>query len=83
MLRPDPAQRARLTEIRDYLLARLTKAAREGWVGEIEKLEISLAGAQDKLALLDAEQARTRRTVDLGTPSFAHLAGRTSTADHP
>lgn len=83
MLRPDPAQRARLTEIRDNLLARITEAEREGWLGEIEGLEISLAGAQDKLALLDAEQARTRRTVDLGMPSFANLAGRTSTADEP
>ncbi|MFF5846996.1 tyrosine-type recombinase/integrase [Streptomyces massasporeus] len=83
MLRPDPAQRARLTEIRDNLLARLTEAEREGWLGEIEGLEISLAGAQEKLALLDAEQARTRRTVDLGMPSFANLAGRTSTADQP
>ncbi|MFF3493235.1 hypothetical protein ACFYWS_17965 [Streptomyces sp. NPDC002795] len=83
MLRPDPAQRARLTEIRENLLARITEAEREEWLGEIEGLEISLAGAQDKLALLDAEQARTRRTVDLGMPSFANLAGRTSTADHP
>jgi hypothetical protein len=81
LLRPDPAQRARLTEIRDNLLARIIEAEREGWLGEIEGLEVSLAGAQDKLALLDAEQARARQTVDLGMPSFANLAGRTSTPD--
>ena len=57
-----------------------------GWsalaVGEIDGLEISRAGTQDKLAaLLDAEQARALQTVDLGMPSFANLAGRTSTAD--
>lgn len=80
MLRLDPAQRPRLTEIRDNLLARILEAEREGWLGEMEGLKASLAGAQDKLALLDAEQARARRTVDLGMPSFANLAGRTSTA---
>ncbi|MFD8308453.1 hypothetical protein ACFV29_39930 [Streptomyces sp. NPDC059690] len=83
MLRPDPAQQGRLTEIRDNLLARITEAEREGWLGEIEGLEISLAGAQEKLALLDAEKSRTQRTVDLGMPSFANLAGHTSAADHP
>ncbi|MFI6341130.1 hypothetical protein [Streptomyces sp. NPDC050535] len=83
MLRPDPAQRGRLTEIRDNLLARITEAEREGWLGEMKGLEISLAGAQDKLTLLDAEQARARQTVNLGMPSYGNLAGRTSTADHP
>ncbi|MFF5139333.1 hypothetical protein ACFY6U_06260 [Streptomyces sp. NPDC013157] len=81
MLRLDPAQRPRLTEIRDNLLARILEAEREGWLGEMEGLKVSLAGAQDKLALLDAERARARRTVDLGMPPFANLAGRTSTAN--
>jgi hypothetical protein len=75
--------RARLTEIRDNLLARITEAEREGWLGEIEGLEVSLSRAQDKLALLDAEQPRARQTVDLGMPSFANLAERTSTAARP
>ncbi|MGW2831548.1 hypothetical protein [Streptomyces sp. NPDC001286] len=83
MLRPDPAQQGRLTEIRDNLLARITESERGGWLGEIEGLEISLAGAQEKLALFDAEKARTRRTVDLGMAPFANLAGRISAADHP
>jgi hypothetical protein len=71
MLRPDPAQRSRLTEIRDNLLARITEAEREGWLGEIEGLEVSLAGAQDKLAQLDPQQARTRQIVDLGMPPLS------------
>ncbi|MFF3455759.1 hypothetical protein ACFYXH_15820 [Streptomyces sp. NPDC002730] len=50
------------------------------WPGEIEGLEVGLAGAQDKLAQLDAEEARSRQVVDLGMPSFSHLAGRTSAA---
>jgi integrase len=64
MLWPDPAQRERLTEIRDNLTARITEAEREGWLGEVEGLKISLAGAQDKLAQI----GRRSRSgpVDLG-----------------
>jgi hypothetical protein len=83
MLRSDPAHRARLTGFRDNFLARITEAEREEWLGEIEGLEVSLAGAQDKLASLHAEQARARQTVDPGMPSFANLVGRTSTAARP
>ncbi|MEU9243577.1 hypothetical protein [Streptomyces sp. NPDC048385] len=82
MLRPDPAQRARLAEIRDNLLARILEAEREGWLGEMEGLEISLAGAQDKLAQLDAEKTR-QRTTDLGMPTFSNLAGRTGSSPQP
>jgi hypothetical protein len=32
-LRIDPAQRGRLEDIRDNLLARITEAEREGWTG--------------------------------------------------
>jgi len=82
MLRPDPAQRARLAEIRDNLLARILEAEREGWLGEMEGLEISLVGAQDKLAQLDAENTR-QRTIDLGMPTFSHLSGRTGSSPQP
>ncbi|MFJ2241815.1 tyrosine-type recombinase/integrase [Streptomyces sp. NPDC087859] len=83
LLRPDPAQRGRLVEIRDNLIARITEARTEGWLGEIEGLEVSLSGARDKLALLDAEQGSAGQTVDLAMPSFTNLAGRTSTANRP
>ncbi|MGI5135524.1 MULTISPECIES: hypothetical protein [unclassified Streptomyces] len=63
---PDPAQRARIAEIRDNLLARIEEARREGWLGEVEGLQISLAGANDKLAQIDR---RLPQTVDLGIPS--------------
>ena len=43
---PDPAQRHRIAEIRDNLIARIAEAEREGWLGEVEGLQISLAGAQ-------------------------------------
>src|SRR3979411_2388167 len=42
LLRPDPAQRPRLLEIRDNLTARIDEARREGWLGEVEGLHISL-----------------------------------------
>ena len=50
---PDPTQRPRIAEIRDNLIARIAEAEREGWLGEIEGLKISLAGAEDKLAQID------------------------------
>jgi integrase len=65
LLWPDPAQQARLTEIRDNLTARITEAEREGWHGEIDGLNISLAGAEDKLAQI---RHRSHSTVDLGLP---------------
>ena len=73
MLWPDPAQRERLVEIRDNLTANLTaripEAQREGWLGDVEGLQVSLAGANHKLAQLE------RRTpgpaaVDLGIPAL-------------
>jgi len=65
---PDPAQRPRIAEIRDNLLARIAEAEREGWLGEAEGLKISLAGAQDKLAQIDR---RSHHTTDLGMPAIA------------
>ena len=64
---PDPAQRARIAEIRDNLTARIAEAEREGWPGEVEGLKISLAGADDKLAQIDR---RSRNgPVSLGIPA--------------
>jgi hypothetical protein len=65
---PDPAQRPRIAEIRDNLLARITEAEHEGWLGEVEGLKVSLAGAQDKLAQFDR---RSQTAVNLGIPAIA------------
>jgi hypothetical protein len=68
MLWPDPAQRARIASIRDNLTARISEAEREGWLGEIEGLKISLTGADGKLAQIDR---RTRtQPVNLGMPAI-------------
>jgi integrase len=63
---PDPAQRARIAEIRDNLILRIAEAEREGWFGEVEGLKVSLVGAEDKLAQIDR---RSDTTVDLGIPA--------------
>jgi integrase-like protein len=65
---PDPAQRQRIADIRDNLIARIAEAEREGWLGEVEGLRISLAGANDKLAQIDRRHQTT--TVDLPTPTM-------------
>ncbi|MFI1177511.1 tyrosine-type recombinase/integrase [Streptomyces melanogenes] len=67
LLRPDPAQRGRLVEIRDNLLARIAEAEREGWRGESEGLEVSLAGAESKIAQIDS--MTTGQPVMLGLPT--------------
>lgn len=78
LLRPDPAQRARLTEIRDNLLARIDEAHHEGWLGEVDGLTISLTGANQKLAQLDELTTRAE-TVHLGMPHITDLVGRAVT----
>jgi len=69
MLWPDPTQRGRLIEIRDNLTAHIAEAQREGWLGELEGLQVSLAGAEDKLAQIDRRSPR-QATVDLGIPTL-------------
>jgi hypothetical protein len=79
MLRPDPAQRPRLVELRDNLHDRLAEAHDHGWLGDIEGLTISLTTANDKLADLD-KLATRQNTVHLGMPSLDRLVARTVTA---
>ena len=71
MLWPDPAQRPRIAEIRDNLIARIAEAEREGWPGEVEGLRTSLTGANDKLAQIDARHPG-HTLIDLGIPAFPH-----------
>ena len=71
MLWPDPAQRPRLVDIRDNLTARIAEAEREGWLGEVDGLAVSLAGANDKLAQIDASSHLPSAVVDLPFPTAA------------
>jgi hypothetical protein len=75
---PEPAQRHRIAEIRDNLIARIAEAEREGWAGEIEGLKISLAGAADKLAQIDRRSQAA--AVDIGMPVFARTTQAASPA---
>ena len=72
LLWPDPAQRDRLVEIRDNLKDRIAEAEREGWLGEVEGLQVSLAGAEDKLAQIERRHNTTTETAatDLGIPTL-------------
>ncbi|MEU2395039.1 site-specific integrase [Streptomyces sp. NPDC007369] len=82
LLRPDPAQRGRLKEIRDNLVARVAEAEHEGWLGEVEGLRVSLAGAEDKLAQVEALAERKSTAVQLGMPGFSR-PGQTAGTPRP
>jgi integrase len=80
LLRISPAQRGRLEDIRDNLLARIAEAEREGWTGEAGGLKVSLAAANNKLAQAGMTAARRSETTDLGIPSYRDIAAATVTA---
>jgi hypothetical protein len=79
LLRPDPAERPRLAQIRDNLIARIAEADSHRWFGEAEGLTVSLAGARAKLTQMDQITARRNTAVHLGIPSFSEAAGRSVT----
>jgi hypothetical protein len=80
LLRPDPAARARLEEIRDNLIARITEAESHHWYGEAEGLKVSLAGANTKLAQMTQISASRTITAQLGIPNFTDTAGRATSS---
>jgi hypothetical protein len=87
MLRVSPQQRPRLTEIIHNLRERITEARMNGWLGEVQSLEISLQAAKRKLASLDRSIERNRRTgpTDLGMPTIGQspvTAGFAAPSNH-
>lgn len=56
-------------EIRDNLIARIVEAEREGWLGEIEGLRVSVAGAEDKLAQIDRCSGTAQPSTSASPPS--------------
>ncbi|MCX5166284.1 site-specific integrase [Streptomyces sp. NBC_00264] len=66
LLRPDPAQHSRLVEIRDNLVSRIVEAENQGWLGEVEGLQVSLAGAENKIRQLESSP---RGPTLLGIPA--------------
>lgn len=71
MLRPDPNQIDRLTEIIDNLNARLAEAHQHGWLGEVEGLEASLAGAEQKLTTMRRMASSATTPIELGPARLA------------
>ena len=67
LLRPDPGQRPRLIQIRDNLIDRIAEARTEGWLGEVDGLQVSLNAARNKITQLDA-RARRRTPVQIRMP---------------
>ncbi len=70
MLRPDPAQLHRLVEIIANLHERLAEARGRGWFGEIEGLQASLAGAEQKLAAMGRTRNTVATPIALGLPTM-------------
>ena len=52
---------------------------REGWLGEVEGLQVSYSDVKDKLAQLDAMLSRRTRATELGMPSFTSISARAPT----
>jgi hypothetical protein len=65
------------------LIARVIEAETEGWLGEVEGLQISLAGAEEKLSQLDVQISRQQESVDLGIPTFREIVAPTTAAATP
>ncbi|MHB8246261.1 MAG: hypothetical protein ACYDGN_13090 [Acidimicrobiales bacterium] len=81
MLWPDPAQRTRLADIRDNLIERIAEAEWEGWLGEVDGLAVSLAGAESKLAQIDGSH-RLPVALDLPFPTVAVRRAAPAMAGH-
>lgn len=57
-----------MTQIHDNLVDRIAEAHREGWLGEVDGLNISPAAALHKLTQLGTLAAR-QRAVHIGMPT--------------
>jgi hypothetical protein len=71
----EPRQRPRLLEIIQNLRERITEARGNGWLGEVEGLQVSFDAALAKLKGLKRAPADGRpQLVDLGMPVFTDVA---------
>jgi len=73
MLRVDPRQRHRVAAIIANLGDRIIEARANGWLGEVQGLQISLDAARAKMASMTrTERARVSGHADLGIPTIRH-----------
>lgn len=78
MLRVDPKQRGRLIEITRNLNDRIAEAHMNGWLGEVQGLEVSLQAARDKLTSLNKTIKNSPTgtgVIELGMPILPGLPG--------
>ena len=68
MLRVDPTQRTRLIEIIRSLTDRIVEAKLNGWLGEVEGLNVSLEAARTKLVSLERTSRSGGSITQLGIP---------------
>jgi len=68
MLRIDPAMLTRLDDLETDLLARRQRAQDEGWLGELEGLDLTLRFLADKRA--DAQRLIASTRSRLATPTL-------------
>ncbi|MFE6691821.1 tyrosine-type recombinase/integrase [Streptomyces sp. NPDC057743] len=73
----DLHEKPRLVEIRENLKDRIAEAEREGWLGEVEGLSVSLAAAEEKISQLESREEKKKAPVFLGIPHLGELAVRT------
>ncbi|MEV7466307.1 site-specific integrase [Streptomyces kronopolitis] len=75
VLQMDPRQRPRLIEIIQNLRERIREARANGWLGEVEGLQVSFDAAMVKLNSLKRSPTDGRpQLVDLGMPVFTDHA---------
>ncbi|WP_406393681.1 integrase [Streptomyces sp. NBC_00882] len=71
-----PGERPRLEEIRENLQARIAEAEREGWLGDVEQLTVSLTATHDKISQIDPNERRKSSPVFVGMPPMHQLVVR-------
>lgn len=78
----DPRQKPRLIEIIQNLRERIREARANGWLGEVEGLQVSFDAAMTKLNSLKNTPADGRpQLVDLGMPVFTDPAPQPGTGE--
>jgi hypothetical protein len=65
---------SRLEEIETDLLARQSRARAEGWLGELEGIDLTLTFLRDKRK--EAERVRHHGPITLGMPTSTRAAER-------
>ena len=75
MLRVDPRARSRLAAIIENLRDRIGEARTNGWLGEIQGLQISLDAAANKMLTLERTERRQAIQVPLGLPRVGQTSG--------